>query len=221
MKKMLVTITLAAASAAAFAQGKVSLQNDPSCLYTMPTAPWRCAPQDQNLAGQPIPISGPLPSGAVLEVGLYGGTASTLLTLQTAVLLNPVGGSGAPWDGMPPATHVHIDGTPNSNGDGSLGMTGYVAGDPAYFQVAVWDSAYANPFIAEACMSPYVGFNHVFSMTPGTSIPYLAINLAGGTTWIDAGNEHPLILGIIPEPSALALAGSATALLFIFRRRKS
>jgi len=83
MKKTLLTIALAAASVAAFAQGKVSLQNDGSSLYTLTAAAGSYLGADAALAGHAIPISGPLPSGVVLEVGLFGGASSNLLTLQT------------------------------------------------------------------------------------------------------------------------------------------
>ncbi|SPE50017.1 exported hypothetical protein [Verrucomicrobia bacterium] len=106
LKKTLLTISLAAASVAAFAQGKVTLANDSSSLYVLAAMPGSYLSSDAAYAGQPIPISGPLPSGVVLDVGLFGGTSYTALTLQTEVLLNPPGGGAGPSAGQAPFTHT-------------------------------------------------------------------------------------------------------------------
>ncbi|SPE60095.1 exported hypothetical protein [Verrucomicrobia bacterium] len=220
LKKTLSIIALAAASVAAFAQGKVGLQNDGGSLYTLSVIPGYYLAPDSAWAGKPIPITGPLPSGVVLEVGLYGGTASTVLTLQTEILLNPVGGGGGGSAGRPPFTGVHIDSTPNYNGDGSLGMPGYVVGGTAYFQVAVWDRDYASPQLAIALQS-YAGYNHIFSMTPGDSLPYPGVINGGGSTWAAAGDESPLFVSVSPEPSMFALGGLGAVGFWILHRRKS
>ncbi|SPE54291.1 hypothetical protein SBV1_180033 [Verrucomicrobia bacterium] len=163
-------------------------------------------PPDEALAGQPIPITGPLPSGVVFDVGLYGGTTSTLLTLQTELPLNPVGGRTGPCSGQLPFVEVDCS---------------FPGGAPDYFQVAVWNSAYASPFLAEAACSQYVGFNHIFTMTPGTSIAYPSIINGGGSTWGAVGDEQPFIHGIVPEPSIFAISGLAAGVLWILRRHKS
>jgi len=210
MKKTLLTIALAAATAAAFAQGKVSLQNDGSSLYTLSSTPGSVLVQDTALAGHAIPITGPLPSGVVLEVGLFGGASDTMstMTLQGEAILNPTGGGAGPSAGQAPFTHI---------------VTSLPGGTPAYFYVAVWNSAYATPELAAAAGGAgmgYVGYNNVFSMTPGSSISYPPITGGGGSTWVAAGDETPLLIGIVPEPSTLALAGLGAAALMIFRRRK-
>jgi len=208
MKKTLITITLAAASVGAFAQGRVNLQNDLESLYQLST---NCLAPDAPLTGQPIPISGPLPSGVVLEVGLYGGTTSTSMTLQTSVLLNPPGGGGGYGAGQPPVTHVHIDGVPTSYPGSppvtSAGMPGYVPGATVYFQVFVWDSAYATPQEATADGS-YEGQNNIFQMIPGTSIAYPAIDRDGSTTWTNVGDESPLYVGATAITNAPPCIGS-------------
>jgi hypothetical protein len=222
MKKTLLTIALVTASVAAFAQGKVSLQNDSGSLYTLAqaggsqteapgglaTLTLRAGGADAAAAGSAIAITGPLPSGVTLEIGLYGGTSSSSLTLQTHTLLNPSGGGTGPSAGQGPFTHV---------------VTGLPGGVVDYFQVCVWDSAYASPQAALAAGS-YYGGDNIFSMTPGTSISYPAINSSAApanSTWAAAGNENPLYVGVlIPEPTTFALAGLGAAALVIFRRRK-
>jgi len=188
---------------AVFSQGKVSLQMDGGSLITLGPPVWVLA-ADEAVAGQPVSTTGPLPSGIVLEVGLYAGTSSTLLTLQTDVLLNPPGGTGLPA-GAYPATHVILTGIPG----GSL----------AYFQVWVWNSAYPSPAASFAGDS-YAASDNIFTMTPGSSIGFPGINNGGNTTWAAVGNESPFILAG-PEPSAFALGLLGAAALAIFRRCKS
>jgi len=182
MTSALLTIVLAAASLAAFAQGKVTLCNDTSSLYIVCSTSYVCG--DCPVTCEPVPISGPLHDGTVLEVGLYGGTSSVSMTLQTTVLLNPLGGGRGACNGEPPSTHV---------------ICTFPGGSPAYFQVAVWDSFYATPQDAEMAYG-YVGWNHIFQMTPGFSISYPTINGGGGSTWAAVGDESPLYVTGYPPP---------------------
>jgi len=203
MKKTLLTVTLAAATLAAFAQGKVALQQDGGSLITLT----RTTAADSALLGQPVPTTGPLPSGVLLEVGLFGGATSNALTLQTSEIMNN-GSSGLPA-GWWASEHCVTS------------FPGYTANARAFFQVEVWDAAYPTLLAAEAAGS-YYGEDNVFSMIPGTSITYPGINNGGQTTWVAAGNETQLSTtgGPIPEPATLALAGLGAAALVIFRRRK-
>jgi len=171
MRKLLLITALSVASVAACSQGKVTLCNDQGSLYT--------------ISGQPIPISGPLPSGVVFDVGLYGGTNPASMTLQKAVLLNPTGGGGGPGNGQPPSTHV---------------ICSFPGGSLAYFQVFLWDSAYATPQAAIAAGS-YEGQNNIFQMIPGSSIQYPLITSGGSSTWATVGDESPIdVEGLSPVP---------------------
>jgi len=199
MKKTLLTVALVTASLAAFAQGKVSLAQDGGSLVTMADAAHLKA-QDAAFAGQAAPTN----LSASLEVGLYGGTASGSLTLQTSELLYPNGGLPNGWWATAHCITV---------------MPGWVPGQVAYFQVVVWDSAYTTPTAANAAAS-YYGADNIFAMTPGSSITYPNIYNAGNSTWAAVGDESPLVVGIVPEPTTLALAGLGAAALVIFRRRK-
>jgi len=207
MKKTLLTAVLVTASVAAFAQGKVALQLDGASAITLGSAGHYLAP-DAALAGMQVPTTGPLPSGVVLDVGLYAGTASGSLSLATGIsILNPSGGTGqAP--GVPVAVHETLS---------------FAGGSVDYFQVVVWDSAYTSPAAAAAAGS-YEGVDNIFAMTPGTGISYPAINSGGGTTWAAVGNETTSVwangwVSPTPEPGTLALGGLGAAALVIFRRR--
>jgi hypothetical protein len=150
--------------------------------------------------------TGPLPSGRILEVGLYAGTASTSLALTGTTLLNPVGGTGyAP--GVIPFVRITLP---------------FAGGTLAYFQVRVWDSAYATYEAAATAWLAYdyIGENNIFTMTPGTCITYPAINNGGGSTWVDVGNETPMYLwGLVPEPTTFALFGLGAAMLLLRRQK--
>jgi hypothetical protein len=211
MKKTLLTLALVGATAAAFAQGKVSLQMDLPIMFG--PGPQYVLPADLAFAGQVVPNNGTtLPSHIYMVVGLYGGTSSGSLTLQGTAALNPIGGNGSP-DGFFPITHL---------------VTTLAAGVAQYFQVKIWDSAYAT-YEAQALAGrvgtglDYAAQNNIFTMTPSSSISYPPINGGGGSTWVSVGNEDVnalLITSQVPEPTTFALVGLGAAGLMIFRRRK-
>lgn len=204
MKKTLITLALVGTAVAAFAQGKITVATDVgTSLVTLDST--RVLPGDSALKGLPVPTSGPLSGGRVLNFGLYAGTASTALSLQTIIPLNPAGGTGQ-QDGSIAPTHA------------VLGWTGLT-----FMQVRVWDAAFPT-FEAEVAAGGAIGINTdylgqgaLFSMTPGTSIAYPNIYNGGGTTWQAA---PIMVIANVPEPGTFALAGLATAGLLIFRRRK-
>src|SRR5215471_16582430 len=155
MRRTILTVFLAVGSIAAFAQGKVSLQMDLPITFPV----YGMLPSDVAFARQIVPNNGnTLPSHIVLVVGLYGGTSSASLSLQGTSVLNPLGGNGTP-DGFFPINHI---------------ITTLPGGVRAYFQVKVWDSAYAT-FEAQAAAGKvgtgldYYAYNNIFTMTPGTS----------------------------------------------------
>ena len=167
---------LGTASVHVFAQGKVSLQNSGVSAITLSS--WNVSPPDVAVAGQPVGTTGPLPSGIMLYVGLYAGTASTSLSLVSGEIMNPVGGTGqAP--GLISPLHIVLP---------------FSGGAMRYFQVKVWDSTYATYEQAMSAGS-YLGQNNIFTMTPGTSIAYPPVNSGGGSTWTAVGNDSGLIVG--------------------------
>jgi hypothetical protein len=201
MKKTLVTLALVAVSVAAFAQGKVTIQNDPASAFTLGSA-GQIAAADASLAGQAIPTTGALPSGAFLEVGLYAGTsASTMALVNVLIPLNTAAGTGLAAGTFTP-THAILP---------------FEGGTVGFYQLKAWDQSFANYDAAKAA-GKYAGEGSIFNMTAGlsTKLPYPGINNGGGTTWTAA----PITVSLIPEPSTFALAGLGAAALLIFRRRK-
>jgi hypothetical protein len=201
MKKTLLTLALVCATVAAFGQGKVALQNNSVSAIAVGLSGIPSA--DLGLAGLPIPTTGPLPSGPMIYVGLYAGTASGALSLVSGEIVNPVGGTGNAA-GVLPILHILLP---------------FAGGTLAYYEVKAWDSTYANYDTAYAA-GAYSGHNNEFTMTAGTSIAYVAINGGGGSTWTTVGNDSYLYVQPVPEPTTLALVGLGAASLLIFRRRK-
>jgi hypothetical protein len=217
MKKTLLTLTLAMVSVAALAQGRVNVLNDAASLVNLTTDTSKLLPADRAMAGLAVPNSAPLPSGIVLEAGLYGGTSSANLFLYSATTINFAGDP----DGFVHAFHVVLNSQPN----GAPAIPGIPLGtafgaNTPWFQMRIWNSAYATYDLALAANAPnsYVGENAVFQLNPQTSaIAYTGTTPAGPNSgWVD-GN---LSTGTIPEPSTFALAGLGAAALMIFRRRK-
>jgi hypothetical protein len=214
MKKLLLTVTLCLACAAAFAQGKVRLVNDSvHCVY-FTTDTSRLGAADGALAGQAYTLG----AGAqTLRIELWAGTASTSLAL--------VGTSD--FNGM---------GTPGTfAGLNIILPNGFPAQVTTYFTVDVYDAAAGDYAGAAGGVGHYYGTSGLFTALPGTS-SYLSIANHGAapnaaSTWADGtfavGGSLPgatgaigLSMNPIPEPTTLALAGLAGAALMIFRRRK-
>jgi hypothetical protein len=199
MKKTLLTLALVATSVAAFAQGKVLFGNDSVHLFvignSLPADAAFGGGNTTNTSAGAIPAS--LPSGVVLVAGLYAGTSSSSLALQsTTTILN---GTGLPQPGR------------MANRNTILTIPGTVT---QFFQIAIWDSAVLSPDLSQT----YRGYSPIFTAIPGTSVTYPSL-LPGGpsaSTWVAAN----LVVNAVPEPSSFALAGLGMASLLIFRRRK-
>jgi len=216
MKKTLLPLALVAATAAAFAQGKVGFGNNGSSLVTLSSTDHFQA--DDSVAGQAIVTSGPsLPSGVRLSVGLYVGTSSSSLALVTTTPTSPV--TASPLALNPASGGSGVSGQWSPANYAINGFAGSV-----FLQVKVWDATYASYELAQAAHPTgdvYLGKDNVFQMTLGSSITYPAMTTGGSTTWAAAGNNTPIIVSaVVPEPGTIALAGLGAAAMMIFRRRK-
>ncbi len=199
----------------AFAQGKVTIQNDDTHLVQFyGQGIWSLMAADASLTGQAVPTTGAFPSGVFLVAGLYAGTSVSSMTLVTAVPagqtipavvpINSVAGSGLPPGWFTP-THAILP---------------FEGGTLASMQVKVWEASYPS-FEAQISsvgwFGGYLGESAIFTMTPGMSskLTYPSIINGGGSTW-----TGPIYIGLIPEPGTCALGALGAAVVLIARRRK-
>ncbi len=213
MKGTLLTSLFLTASLSALAQGKVTLVNDQATLVVLGTDSNLIFPADRSLAGRAVGNMVALPSGITLVAGLYGGTSSANLFLYSTVALTDPNTPG----GFIPATHIKLTAQPN----GAPDIPGIAYGTPIgpstpWFQVKVWDSAFATYELAVG--ASYAGELPLFQFNPGRSIVYPLITARdGNSTWSAGDFLQPLAA---PEPSALALIGLGAVTLLSVRRRK-
>jgi len=190
----------------AYAQGKIAFVNDSlHLIYFSDAGHLRGA--DAALAGQGATAT--TPSGITLVVDLFGGTSAASLTLQKTTTFSAVPGK---W------TLANV-------------LSTIPGGAQGFFQVQVRDQAFATATEAMNGNS-YAGFSAIFNTTTGASLAYNSIvnhNAPASSTWGDGGfnmdqygpgSRGVMSVGIVPEPTSMALAGLGAAALMIFRRRK-
>jgi hypothetical protein len=213
MKKLVLTAVASLACLAAFAQGKISFQNNSAHLvYYDPSRV-----SDVSLAGGAV-FNGVLngtngmPTGYTLMGDLYIGTSSSSLSLISSTTFSA---------------------SPGAFSSMSVQVPGIVGGTSVFVVAQVRDSA-STP---EAVWTPgfqgaglnWYGASSEFSFVLGTSaIAYPAMWSTAGTwaagSW-PMGQYGPNYTGAIavapvPEPTSFALMGLGAASLLIFRRRK-
>lgn len=200
MKKILITLTLVAATSAGFAQGKIAMQNGTTTPIILSSTDHLAA--DASLAGQAVGQSVPLLSGVTLVAGLYAGTSSGALSLYApnigdsrGFLLNQAGGTA----GLIPLTQYAFN---------SPLILGNVA---AFAQIKVWDSTYAS--YEATPLTAYRGETSVFPFTTKTSYASIAASILP---------QSPIVVAaVIPEPTTAAIAGLGLASMLLFRRKKA
>jgi hypothetical protein len=198
MKKTLLTMALVATSIAAFGQGHVAFVNDSVHLFVLGN---NVLTADAAYANQPI--SNTLPSGVTLVAGLYAGTSSSSLALQTST--TALTGTGAP--------------SPGRMAQRNTILNGIVGSVPQWFQIVIYDSTDLTP--GDSLGGQYWGASPLFQVTPATGIvSYPTIMPGSGTGLSTLASPLNIVVNAIPEPSSFALAGLGMASLLIFRRRK-
>jgi hypothetical protein len=206
MKKLLLTVTLCLACAAAFAQGKVRLVNDSLHLvYFDPGS------NGGTNAGQAYVLG---MGGQTLTIELWAGTASTGLS-RVAVTDFSGQGSAGTWAG------ANI----------TLPSPNYPAG-LTYFTIDIYDIAAGSYAAASTTAGHFYGTSGLFTSTASGVTAYFSLVQHGSpglSTWTDGtynldtispGFRGSVMLTQVPEPTTIALAGLGAAALMIFRRRK-
>lgn len=218
MKKTILTTIASLLAVGAFAQGSVTFQNAATVAGWAPAA-------DRNVKfDATAALFNPLLVAGANVSSNYAGV--NLSSLRAALYFAPGTVADANWQTVNNAAGLTVAGSPNATFKqststtagswfgGSRTMAGVASqAGAASLMVVVWDTALsADPFSTEA-LGGLWGRSAVFSYsTPagGTPAPaeFLPNNLAGFT------------IGIVPEPSSMALAGLGAASLLLFRRRK-
>ena len=214
MKKSLVTLTLLAVSATAFAQGKIQFSNDSLHLvyYDIP-----------GIGG--LPAYNQLP----LMADLYVGTSSSSLSLLTSSTWSTV--APGKWN----AVNTTVNGVSGGGVVFAIAQVRSSSDTPAPFLTPVdAGSSHSSPhYIAwQTGLSLAWATSLEFQFTLGSSpLSYPNMYSARGT-WLPGSFDLSGVDGtppgsrgaipvnvLIPEPTSFALAGLGAAALLIFRRR--
>ncbi len=196
MKKLLLTLLAAMTSVAAFAQGKITMENDSNHLLYFSTYGYGSI--GPAWAGQLVANTGP---GATIVVDLYGGATAGSMTLQTTTGMSSTPGR------FGPVTFI----SPNLPG----GVTAFMQiriRDASTFPTDYWGQSGIFTFKP----SSTIAYNSI--VNAGGSA--LSTWTAGSYSDLNSDVIRIAILPI-PEPSALALTGLGVAALVLRRRRKS
>jgi len=199
MKKTLITIALVAVSAAAFAQGKVTFNNDDLHLFTLSST----LPGDST---GPIPVS-PLPSGQTLQVTLYAGASANSLSLRTTIVL-----TAGNW-GPTPGRMVSRIVTFADIGYSTLANVQVLFSTLGSTLPNIIDNGLTVPRPADAM---YFGTSGAFTLLTGASAFVAPSLTASPSTWAAGAFQ----VTAVPEPSSMVLAGLGAASLLLFRRKK-
>ena len=228
MKKGLLTLTTILISVGAFAQGKLLFQVDSTQLIYMTTHSGRMNPYDVGKTVAGFPLAGS---------SLYTGAGSTVASLAGAPSFTAALFAGATAGSLSEVVtttlaDVNLAGQLNPV---NVTLAGLSAGTPAFFQIQVFDSRYANAAAAWASFD-YAGETGVFSAVPSagaysplyqTSSPVNS-TLPAGTFVPNDYAAYPGYKGLIevgvffsPEPGTFALVGCGAAVLMLFRRPRA
>jgi len=208
MKKVVLTLTLSVACLAAFAQGRISFQNDSTRLVYYQNMPG-------HTNGDAVWLNNS--SGLTWMADLYLGTSSTSLSLISSTTFS--GTAPGKWNslnyaapGIPGGTTVFVVAQVRDSGTTPLPV--WVPGTPAYgnyygasqeFQFILGTSTFTYPAMYNQGTVQGTG-----NWAPGTQ------DMSGTF----AGFQGAIAVSPVPEPTSMALLGLGTAAMLIFRRRK-
>jgi len=220
MKRLVLTLALAATTCGTFAQGYFVFAAGKNNVY-----------EDFK-----TPLTS-VKATTEVNVGFIWGPAATVLPALGAGGTSTASGqsiAGSPWavlGALPGGWNWAVDATSaNSgkqvvanvgassswsyNGGSSVGITGTAAGTTYTVYAIGWDATYGTPAAAIAAGGSPIGWAAPIQYgATGSSGTPLTFSATAG--WVTGFGVQP-----VPEPSTFALAGLGAAALLIFRRRK-
>jgi hypothetical protein len=227
MHKLLSQILLLTTTTMAIGQGKLAFLNNSDNLIYFTTDPSYLLPADRHtgpvvggfaLAGSCLSAGAggtiaALAGSPTIIAGLWAGTSSSSLTLQTTTTIGEFN-----MEGQVDLVNCTFPSLP--------------ANTPAWFQVEVYDSRAANAPAALAA-GEYQGESMLFQATPGPAVyqPIYQTQSPVSSTWAPGtqvltdfvgypGYFGGIAVWAIPEPGTFALVGLGAAVLMICRRRR-
>jgi hypothetical protein len=213
MKKLILTSLASVLAVAAFAQGTVTFQNASTVAGWSPVADRNVRWADTAALFNPGLIAGANVASnsaglnlSSLRAALYYAPGTVADASWQTITLAATGGSATFKQSTSATAGSWFGGTR------TLDTIAAQAG-AASLMVVVWDSSLSSDPLSVAARAGLWGRSAVFAYsTPAGSTPapieYLPNNLVSFT------------VGIVPEPSSMALAGLGAASLLMFRRRK-
>jgi hypothetical protein len=219
MKKLVLTAVASLACVAAFAQGKISFQND-----SLHLAVW--GPSAGALAGTAV-NSDNMPGNVTgLSADLYMGTSSSQLFLYSSTTFGAAG--------VPPGPGKWNSASVQAAANGSTGAPLILGGTTVFVEAVIRSTERgANPTFnaADASLFTAYGASSMFTFVLGSAATYPPMWNQSVGTWapggvnMDAygpGSRGAIQMTVvpIPEPGTFALAGLGAAAMLIFRRRK-
>jgi len=217
MKKTILTTIASMLAVAAFSQGSVTFQNATSVAGWAPLVDRNVKFDATAAAFNPLLVAGANVSSNYAGVNLSNLRAALYYAPGTVADANwqTVNQQAQPSTGSALATFkTSTSTTAGSWFGGTRTMNGVAtAGGTATLMVIVWDPTLAaDPFNLPNGYNGLWGRSAVFSYTTPTSATpapaeFLPNNLASFT------------IGVVPEPTTMALAGLGAASLLLFRRR--
>ena len=219
MKKLLLTIGLAAIGVSAFAQGSFMFSSGPRYVWdnwsTVATGLPR-ADQSNSVAFL-IGTGTPLVDAIMTSVPTNQTTAINGVAAWTSILNDPsfhLATNSA--DGLIAVGTTTLTGGFGYSGGGTFTVAGTAAGGGTItLYVIGWSYLYANPFLAQAANSP-VGWSAPINYAYGAGpVPGPA-----GTPGAIGDTLGRFGVAPVPEPATFALVGLGAAALLISRRRK-
>lgn len=199
MKKLVLTLTATLVCLGAFAQGKVSFQNDSTRLAFF-------NPSDPTYGGQAV-YAGNGPAGVNFMADLYMGTSAGVLQLVSSTTFGGVPGK---WN----STSV---------------LAPFPGGTTVFVEVQIRDSTTpASPIFNAAGPNNGISPEFTFLLGNSITYPTLlgangnwpVGNFNMDAYGVGARGSVQVTPNPVPEPATFALAGLGAAALLIFRRRK-